>query len=307
MPETLLDGALRLDSKAASFAIKKYIADPLGTTVEAAAIGILAIVNETMNNALKLMTVERGLDPKNYTLIAFGGAGPVHGGQLMRLLQTEKLLIPRYPGILCATGLLSTDLRYDFAITRLQRAGEYNKKEISETFNSLSGIAKAKLKRDKIDPAQCHLKRGADVRYAGQGTELSISFSDGAVTSVSIERAVAEFHRTHKELYNFSDETAPVEFVNFRITAIGAMNHIPQPKLPQSGGVDIPATDYRQVVFDMNGPQRTPVWRREDLLNGHQFVGPAIIDQLDTTSIIYAGQRAKVDEWGNILVSEVML
>ena len=307
LPEKLLDGALRLDSKAASFAIKKYIADPLGTSVEAAAIGILAIVNETMNNALKLMTVERGLDPKNYTLIAFGGAGPVHGGQLMRLLQTEKLLIPRYPGILCATGLLSTDLRYDFAITRLQRAGEYNKKEISETFNRLSGIAKAKLKRDKIDPAQCHLKRGADVRYAGQGTELSISFADGAITSVSIERAVAEFHRTHKELYNFSDETAPVEFVNFRITAIGAMNHIPQPKLPQSASVDIPATDYRQVVFDMNGPQRTPVWRRKDLLNGHQIVGPAIIDQLDTTSIIYAGQRAKVDEWGNILVSEVML
>ena len=130
-----------------------------------------------MNNALKLMTVERGLDPKNYTLIAFGGAGPVHGGQLMRLLRTEKLLIPRYPGILCATGLLSTDLRYDFAITRVQRAGQYNKKEISETFNRLSGIAKAKLKRDKIDPAQCHLQRGADVRYAGQGTELSISFS----------------------------------------------------------------------------------------------------------------------------------
>ena len=85
------------------------------------------------------------------------------------------------------------------------------------------------------------------------------------------------------------------------------MNHIPQPKIPQSASVDIPATDYRQVVFDVNGPQRTPVWRRKDLLSGHQIVGPAIIDQLDTTSIIYAGQRAKVDEWGNILVSEVML
>ena len=95
--------------------------------------------------------------------------------------------------------------------------------------------------------------------------------------------------------------------MNFRITAIGAMNHIPQPKLSKSVSVDILATDYRQVVFDMNGPQRTPVWRREDLLNGHQIVGPAIIDQLDTTSVIYAGQRAKVDEWGNILVSEVVL
>ncbi|MFZ8897738.1 MAG: hydantoinase/oxoprolinase family protein [Alphaproteobacteria bacterium] len=306
LPPKLLDGEVALNKDAAQHAIQEHIAEPLGISVQDAAIGILAIVNETMNNALKLMTVERGLNPKDFTLVAFGGAGPVHGGELMRLLGCQNLLLPRYPGILCATGLLSTDLRYDFATTRVQRSGQYNEKEILEIFDKLSDQALSKLLQYKLKGDTYELKRSVDLRYAGQGTELTVPFSDKTPIKASIESAINEFHRFHGELYNFADKNAGVELINFRITATSPIQHVPPPEIPNAKLPQLPESTFRYVTLNPNGPQKVPVWKREMLLCGHSIDGPAVIDQLDTTSIILAGQKAKVDNWGNIMISEVL-
>ena len=306
LPPKLLDGEVHLNKDAAQHAIHEHIAKPLGISVQDAAIGILAIVNETMNNALKLMTVERGLNPKDFTLVAFGGAGPVHGGELMRLLGCQNLLLPRYPGILCATGLLSTDLRYDFATTRVQRSEQYNEKEIKEIFDKLSAQAISKLLQDKLKGDTYELKRSVDLRYAGQGTELTVPFSSKKSIKASINSAISEFHRFHGELYNFADKNAGVEIINFRITATSPIEHVPPPKIPDAKPQQLPQSTFRYVTLNANGPQKVPVWRRESLLHGHIIDGPAVIDQLDTTSIVLPGQKAHVDKWGNILVSEVL-
>ena len=194
LPPSLLDGAVTLDTEAASAAIDEQIARPLGTSVtEAALRHSLAIVNETMNSALKLMTVERGLDPADFTLAAFGGAGPVHGGELMRLLNSRQLLVPVTPEFFVPRGLLSTDLRYDFALTRLQRAGHYDLDDIAAVFDRLSGEAAAKLSADGIGMDRHQLRRMADLRYAGQGTELTVPFSDGPITNETVASTVSRF------------------------------------------------------------------------------------------------------------------
>ena len=306
LPPKLLDGEVQLNEDAAHHAIHEHIARPLGISVQDAAIGILAIVNETMNNALKLMTVERGLNPKDFTLVAFGGAGPVHGGELMRLLGCQNLLLPRYPGILCATGLLSTDLRYDFATTRVQRSGQYNEKEIIEIFDKLSEQAINKLSQGKLKVDTYELKRSIDLRYSGQGTELTVPFSDNTSIKASIESTISEFHRLHGELYNFADKNAGVEIINFRITATSPIEHVPPPRIPDAKPQQLPQSTFRNVILNANGPQKVPVWKRDTLLSGHIIDGPAVIDQLDTTSIVLPGQKANVDNWGNMLISEVL-
>ena len=304
LPPSLLDGAVTLDTEAASAAIDEQIARPLGTSVTEAALGILAIVNETMNSALKLMTVERGLDPADFTLAAFGGAGPVHGGELMRLLNSRQLLVPRHPGILCATGLLSTDLRYDFALTRLQRAGHYDLDDIAAVFDRLSGEAAAKLSTDGIGTDRHQLRRMADLRYAGQGTELTVPFSDGPITNETVASTVSSFHDLHRQLYSFSDPQGAVELVNLRLEATGRMNPISPPQLAEADTSQLPPDDSRMAVLQGLEKQQVPVWRRERLLAGHRISGPAIIDQLDTTTVLFAGQHGEIDSWGNILISE---
>jgi N-methylhydantoinase A len=304
LPPSLLDGAVTLDTEAASAAIDEHIARPLGTSVTEAALGILAIVNETMNGALKLMTVERGLDPADFTLAAFGGAGPVHGGALMRLLNSRQLLVPRHPGILCATGLLSTDLRYDFALTRLQRAGRYDLDDIAAVFDRLSAEASAKLAADGISADRHQLMRMADLRYAGQGTELTVPFPEGPVSDTNVAATITGFHDLHRQLYSFADPDGAVEIVNLRVEATGRMDPVSPPQLAEADTPALTPDDSRMAVLEGLEKQQVPVWRRERLLAGHRISGPAIIDQLDTTTVLFAGQHGEIDRWGNILISE---
>ena len=304
LPNELLDGAVKLDIDASRSAIEQHIATPLSTSVEQAAIGILAIINENMKAALKLMTVERGLNPSDYTLTTFGGAGPVHGAELLRLLQCKQLLIPRHPGILCATGLLSTDLRYDLVQTKIQRFGNYQINDIAKIFNDLLRLGTTKLDNDNIPQKKRKFIRSADLRYAGQGTELNVPFKNDFVSKQSLETLLTDFHDLHRQLYSFSDKEAPVEIVNFRLTAIGKMDHLSPPGLRVESTKSIDPDGYRSTILDNNTYEEIPLWRRDKLVLGQQISGPAIIDQLDTTTIILFGQKAEVDKWGNILITE---
>lgn len=303
IPPHLLDGEIALDPEAAERAIKTQVADPLGIDTLAAARGIIDLVDNAMVAALKVMSVERGLDPRDFTLSAFGGAGPVHGARLMRLLTAPRLLVPRYPGILCAIGLLATDLRYGFAITRLQRAGRYDLGGMEMAFADLAAQADTRLAADGIAPEDRRIRRAVDLRYEKQGVELTIPFVGDAVTEAAIGALVENFHAEHERLYTFADPAAPVEIVNLRVEATGLTERIQLPEIAKASGK--PAPDAQRLAsLDAGPPVSTPIYRRNSLLADHVIHGPAIVDQLDATTVILAGQSALTDRYGNLVIRE---
>jgi len=305
IPPHLLDGEVALDRNAAATAIDEHVARPLGIDVLAAARGICDLVDSNMTGALKVMSVERGLDPRAFALAAFGGAGPMHGARLMRLLGTPRLLVPRYPGMLCAIGLLATDLRYDFAVTRLQRAGVFDLAAIEATFAELTAEAQARLAGDGIAPEQRRFARAADLRYEKQGVELTVPLGDATMTEATAARLVADFHALHDRLYTFSDPTAPVEILNLRVEATGLTDRITLPEIARAAPGTRPEPDHERLAsLDPGPPRATPIYRRDALLADHLIHGPAIVDQLDATTVILPGQSARTDRFGNLIVTE---
>jgi N-methylhydantoinase A len=223
----------------------------------------------------------------------------------MRLLGAPRLLIPRYPGILSAIGLLATDLRYDFAVTRLQRAGAFDLAAIEATFAELVARADARLVDDGIPPERRHFARAADLRYEKQGVELTVPVADGAMTAAGAARLVSDFHAFHDRLYTFSDPAAPVEIVNLRVEATGLLDKIVLPEIGASAPGSSPEPDHERLAsLDAGPPCATPVYRREALLADHVIQGPAIVDQLDCTTVILPGQSARTDRLGNLMVTE---
>ena len=305
IPPHLLDGEIPLDPARAETALRERVAKPLGIGVDEAARGVLAIVNNNMAGALRVVSVERGLDPRAFTLCAFGGAGPVHGGDLARELGVPRLLVPRHPGILCALGLLATDLRYDFVRTRVQRPPDHDIAEIARTLQALEEEAIARLAGERVPEPRRELRRAADLRYAQQGVEITVDFPDGPVDAACIAELVEGFHALHERLYTFSDREAAVEIVNFRVAATGRMERLDPPRLAAAPpGTPAPATGRRAADIDGRGMSPAATYRRDDLLAGHLITGPAIVDQLDSTTLIGPGRRARVDAYGNLIVTE---
>ena len=303
IPPHLLDGRIAIDVERARAAIDTHVAQPLGLHVIEAALGIIALVNNNMVGALKVVSVEKGYDPADFSLCALGGAGPVHAGELMTLLGAARVLVPRYPGILCAIGLLSTDQRYDFVRTCVQRAGAFDISRIATTWQELEAEAHERLEAERVAPADRRLQRAADLRYQRQGVELTVPFGMEHVDEASIAALIERFHATHERLYTFSDSEAPVELINLRIEASGLIPHPQLAKLDKAGSGSAPAAcDEREIVLSGAVTVSAPVYRRDALRAGHRIDGPAVVDQLDTTTVIYARQYALVDEHGNLLI-----
>ena len=303
IPPALLDGEVALAPEAAEAAIRRHVAEPLGMDLVAAARGIVDLVNANMTGALKVMSVERGLDPRDFALAAFGGAGPVHGAELMRELKAARLLVPRFPGILCAIGLLATDLRYDFAATRLQRAGAFDADATEALFAELTHEADRRLEANGVPPERRRFRRSADMRYEKQGVELTVPCG-GPITEKALAALIADFHALHERLYTFSEPAAPVEIVNQRVEATGLTDRFALPELPAGSSERPEPSGERPACLDGDTLRPTPTFRREALLAGHRIEGPAIVDQLDSTTVLLPGQSALTDRYGNLLISE---
>jgi N-methylhydantoinase A len=256
-----------------------------------------------MVGALKVVSVEKGYDPGDFTLCALGGAGPMHAGELMTLLGAARVLVPRHPGILCAIGLLTTDQRYDFVRTCVQRDGAYDIQRLAATYDELDREAHERLAAERVAPASRRLVRAADLRYERQGVELTVPFGAEVVDATSVAALVERFHVTHERLYTFCDRDAPVEIINLRIEATG---QIPHPRMPELDAVSPGSTPdprgLREIVLHGTTVAPAPVYRREMLRAGHRIDGPAVVDQLDTTTVIHAGHHCVVDEHGNLIM-----
>ncbi len=303
LPPYLLGGRFALDVEAARAAIRDRIAAPLGMSVEAAARGILAIVDNNMVGAIRVVSVERGHDPRDFSLLPFGGAGPLHGGALARLLGMRTIVVPPGPGVLSALGLLVSNLKAEFTRTCLQKAGAFDASTVAGVFGQLDAEARAWLDAEDVPAEARRITWHASLRYQHQGFELFVPWAGRDVTEASAAATVAAFHRLHERLYTFAQEDTPVEIVTLRVDARGVFPAPALRELPPAGPLEA-ARLGTQAVFLEAGPVQAAIYARDRLGAGARIDGPAILTQLDATTLLLPGQSGVVDRFGNLIVEE---
>ncbi len=320
-PRYFLGGEIELDVEAAQRAIKEKCAAPLGLDVVAAAHGIVEIANAAMVNALRLISVQRGYDPRDFVLVAFGGAGPVHANRLAAEIEIPTTIIPMSPGTASAMGLLVTDLKHDYSTTLLQRIDQLDAAVMEETYRRLEEQGLAALKREGMRLEDIDFLRQVDMRYVGQGYELTVPLPKVQLAPPEIARVLDRFHLEHDRAYGYSAPGEPVEFVNLRLTAIGK---IAKPRLRElgrgSGDVAEAQKATRPVYFaapPVHGgtPPREqggdyvecPIYDRYRLSAGGVLKGPAIVEEIDSTTVIHPGYHARVDKFGNLVLQVTTL
>jgi N-methylhydantoinase A len=292
LPAKLLGGRMTLDTAAARQAIERRIARPLGMSSEAAARGVLAIVDNNMVGALRVVSVERGHDPRDFTLVPFGGAGPLHGCALAQLLGITRILIPPAPGVLCADGLLAADLKAEFSQT-LPKAGRVDLGVARAIYADLERQADDWLAVEKVAPDDRHRSRVALMRYHGQGGELEVAWVDG------VTEAETAFAAAHKSLYGFTLDAA-VELVTLRVEATGRMPAPPRPALARGTGAKAQGTTK---VHFASGATDVALFDRASLGADDRIAGPAIISQLDATTLVLPQWTGEVHPSGGILLA----
>ena len=301
--DTLAGGALNLDVEAAKAAIQEKIAAPLGLDIHRAAHGILQIVNYNMMGAIRNVSVERGLDPRNFALVAFGGAGPMHSISVARLLDMTTVIAPPSPGVASAYGLLVADFKNDYARTAIQKPPNYDMADMEGIYRELEGEAVRWLDSEAVPSDRRELARSADLRYAHQGFEVTVEMAGATVEQDSMEAMIQAFHQEHHRLFGFSLEQ-PVEVVTLRVTARGQMKSARMSPISRGPGAPAGALlGQRPVYFeDTAGFVACDIYDRAGLSPGSTIDGPAILENIDSTVVIDPGWRARIDQFGNSIM-----
>ena len=296
-------GSLALDVEAAREAIQEKIASPLGLDLYRAAHGILQIVNYNMMGAIRNVSVERGHDPRNFALVAFGGAGPMHAISVARLLDMTTVIAPPSPGVASAYGLLVADFKNDYARTSIQKPPNYDSGAMEAVYADLEGEATQWLDAESVPGDRRQLARSADLRYAHQGFEVTVDLAGKASDAANLDAMFQQFHREHDRLFGFSLDQ-PVEIVTLRVTALG---HLEQAKVaPLARESNTPAEallGQRQVYFDdAAGFVPCSIYHRAKLPPGSITYGPAILENADSTVVIDPGWEGRIDDYGNCIM-----
>jgi N-methylhydantoinase A len=302
LPPYLLGGSFTLDVQAAREAIVQRIARPLGMSVEAAARGILDVLDNNMVGAMRVVSVERGVDPAELVFLPFGGAGPLHGSSLARLIGCKTILIPPAPGVLSALGLLVSNLRAEFARTCVQRAGHYDSKQLASVFDELTAEAVAWLDAEEVPTRSRVLLKQASLRYKDQGFELDVPWS-GNVDAAALAGVIDGFHDAHERIYSFALRDMPVEIVTLRVDAVGMLPKVTMRELSAGGKAAAAIVGSQRISF-ASGAVDVPIYDRGKLGAGVRVKGPAVITQLDSTTLLLASQVAEVHKFGSLIVTE---
>ena len=288
--EKLGGGILTLKKDLAKDALSK-LADQLGMSLEETAFGIVKLANTVMAKALRIVTVERGYDPRDFTMFVFGGAGGLHGVELAEELNVKSVLIPPRAGVFSALGLLLSDYRADKVRSVIRSAGDISEDEIERIYAELVDEA---VREVSIENAEIKMIRQVDLRYKGQAYEITVPWMN------DVEECVKAFHDKHEALYGFSSPDEPVEVVNLRVTAVGVMSK-PEVKAEKDAEHEPKPENYRGVYFG-DGWMNTPIYARNKLKAGAKIEGPAVIEDYDTTIVIPPNYTAFVDGYSNIRI-----
>lgn len=252
-----------------------------------------------MSDAVRLVSIRRGLDPRDFALIAFGGAGALHGAEVARELGIPTVLVPPNPGVTSALGCLLVDIRHDLSLMYNEAVSEADREELEAKFTELEDEAVQRLRHEGVGADETVLQRQISMRYLGQWRSLAVEIGRGPG---SLDEAVQRFHEQHEQEFAYRRDDAPVEIYQIALEAIGTT---PKPAFvaqPRTSGVMPEPKERRRVWFESTGWVDTPVYDRDELAPGSTFPGPAVIDQLDSTTVVPPGCRAEIDEWLMILI-----
>jgi N-methylhydantoinase A len=306
-PHYFLGGEIDLDVARARAAIEEKCARSLGLNVVEVAHAIVEIANAAMVSALRLVSVQRGYDPRDFTLIAFGGAGPLHANRLAAETEIATTVIPLSPGTTSALGLLITNLKHDYAQTLLQRADHLDLAAIEAVYRRLTEEAQQTLQHEGVAPADMTFLRQAELRYVGQSFELAVPLPAGRLGPGEAAQVLESFHRAHELAYGHAAPAEPVEWVHLRLTALGK---IIQPRLRELAEHDFPSESpeaarkpSRPVYFaEHQGSVDCAIYDRYRLRPGGIIEGAAIVEEFDSTTVIHPGYQALVDRFGNLIL-----
>jgi len=305
-PAYLLGGRMAVRQDLARAAIE-HLAVRLGMDTMATAQGIVAVVTANMARAIRVISVQRGHDPRDYTLIAFGGAGPLHAARLAKELEIRRVLVPRNPGILCAMGLLLTDLRADFATTSLRTLAAAALPDVVAAFDTLTAQAEQWFDAEGIEPDARRISRTVDMRYLGQNYELSVALLDGAVGAATLDALAECFAAAHRQMYGFVAGDDPVQLVTFRVEATGVVRKATFAPERDRGPDASAAVIARRDVWlpEAGGFVLCSVYDRDKLHAGNRIAGPAVIEQMDATTLVLPGMAAWVEPYLNLVLDAV--
>ena len=293
-------------TKAAEKVIKEKIANPLGMTLIEAADGILRIAATTMSYAVKGVSTERGLDAASFTMVAMGGAGPLHATQVAREIGMKKIIVPESPGHFSAFGMLFSDLRYDFVQTCPSRLSDVAFDDLEQIYQNMESAGHTAIDRTSINVSKREVARAADMRYVGQEHAVTVDLSVNYFDQKDKEGIKAEFDRVHKIRYGTSAPAEQAEIVSLRSAVTGQMQKPPIKKhLGKSGKIPLEAkTGARQIYFSNgNGFIDTPSFSRNKLLAGNQIIGPAVIEEYASTTVLFPDDSLEVDGYGNLIIT----
>ena len=300
-----LGGSMKLDEDAAHRVIEE-LANSLGMSKLEAAEGVLTVINSNMANATRSRTVQKGIDPREFALVAFGGAGPLHGVEVAAMLGFREVIVPPYPGITSAMGLLTTDLKYDTIRTQFQVSGNVDLDRLNADIAAMEAQLRQQFVADHLEAASMSFVRDGDLRYVGQGYELKIPFPVGAIGKRELEEIWKHFHEAHEREYGHAFPTNPIEIVNVRVIGVGQMPKITKLAAPEGATLEKARVRTGQCVFRIDGELRTfetSYYRRHLLPIGETFKGPAIVLQKDSTTVIPPGCSAINDPGGNLILT----
>ncbi len=303
-PVEMLGGRMKVNKPKAETAIGN-LAKPLKLEVLETAQGIISVATANMAKAIRVISVQRGHDPRDYALMAFGGGGPLHAARLARELDIKSVIVPLTPGALCAVGLLMTDLKADFAQSCLTRLATVAPAQLSERFVQIEEQALDWFTREQIAPESRRYLRSADLRYVGQNYELQVPVPEGEITGDTLVKLREGFEAAHAQRYGFSPEGEAVELVTLRTEAVGVVKKASiQAQQTKASSPPQPVGTREVWMPEANGLVTCPIYQRSDLQFGHEFQGPAIVEQMDTTTLVLPGMHARVDAYLNLILED---
>ena len=303
-PERFLGGEMRLDRQAAETALSERLAQPLGVNLERAASGMLQVASSAMANAVRHITLERGLDPRDFTLVAYGGGGPLHAASVAKELSIRTVIIPQAPGHFSALGMLMADLRRDYVQTLFARLDDLEMVELEDHFQNLEAEGRQALERSGIATDRIVFERAADMRYVGQEHAVAVRMPANVADETARQEIKRLFDDAHELRYSHSAPEESADMVSLRVSAIGRLGKPQFPKIPQGDRTPPPAAHRgsRSVIFEGLGPVKANVFDRMKLLQGSVITGPAIIEEAASTTVVEPGDTVTVNAFGHLVM-----
>ncbi|MGM0717424.1 MAG: hydantoinase/oxoprolinase family protein, partial [Halobacteriota archaeon] len=295
-PDAFLDGDMSTAADRARERFGRVIADPLDESIEDAALSVLKVANAKMSRQIRKVTVERGRDPAEFSLVAFGGAGPLQAAAVGRQMDMESVVLPQSPGVFSARGLLLADVRLDES--QAYRGESIDVERIRSQFDAMETTLRSRFDAQDVAPDEIEISYAIDARYAGQSYEQTIPFAGESVTDTTVSTTVARFHDRHEQLYGYAMRNEPIEVVTLRETGTAET-----PTLAASSGRSaVAAHDERNVYFDDRGFRSTPIYGRSVLEGGQRLKGPALLEEPGCTSLLPPGTTAEISADRNVII-----